>query len=33
MISENEITETRALDLARAYLHDNAVKLYGDRVH
>src|SRR5271169_3139488 len=33
MISENEITETRALELAHAYLHDNAVKLYGDRVH
>ncbi len=33
MISENEITETRALKLAHAYLHDNAVKLYGDRVH
>jgi hypothetical protein len=33
MISENEITETRALELANAYLHDNAVKLYGDQVH
>ncbi len=33
MISENEITETRALEFAHAYLHDNAVKLYGDRVH
>jgi len=33
MISENEITETRALELAHAYLHDNAVKLYGDQVH
>jgi hypothetical protein len=33
MISENEITETRALELAHAYLHDNAVKLYGDKVH
>ena len=33
MISENEINETRALELARAYLHDNAVKLYGDKVH
>ncbi len=32
MISENEITETRALELAHAYLHDNAVKLYGDKV-
>jgi len=33
MISENEISETRALELAHAYLHDNAVKLYGDKVH
>ncbi len=33
MISENEITEARALELAHAYLHDTAVKLYGDRVH
>jgi predicted TIM-barrel fold metal-dependent hydrolase len=33
MISENEITEARALELAHAYLHDNAVKLYGGRVH
>ena len=33
MISENEITEPRALELARAYLHDTAVKLYPGRVH
>jgi predicted TIM-barrel fold metal-dependent hydrolase len=33
MISENEITEIRALELAHGYLHDNAVKLYGDKVH
>ena len=33
MISEGEITETRALDLAHGYLHDNAVKLYEGRVH
>jgi uncharacterized protein len=33
MISENEITEARALEMAHAYLHDNAVKLYGDKVH
>ena len=33
MISENEITEARALELARAYLHDTAVKLYQGRVH
>ena len=28
MVSENEITEARALELAHAYLHDTAVKLY-----
>jgi hypothetical protein len=33
MISENEITEARALELAHGYLHDNAVKLYGNKVH
>lgn len=33
MISENEVSETRALELARGYLHDNAVKLYQGRVH
>ena len=33
MISENEITEARALELAHAYLHDTAVKLYEGRVH
>jgi len=33
MVSENEITEDRALQLAHAYLHDTAVKLYGGRVH
>ncbi len=33
MVSENEIAETRAMELAHAYLHDNAVKLYGDKVH
>jgi hypothetical protein len=32
MISENEISEARALELAHAYLHDNAVKLYEGRV-
>jgi hypothetical protein len=33
MISENEVSEGRALELAHAYLHDNAVKLYEGRVH
>jgi predicted TIM-barrel fold metal-dependent hydrolase len=33
MVSEDEITETRALELAHAYLHDTAAKLYEGRVH
>jgi uncharacterized protein len=33
MISENEITEARALEMAHAYLHDTAVSLYQGRVH
>ena len=33
MVSEGEITEPRALELAHAYLHDTAVKLYEGRVH
>jgi hypothetical protein len=33
MISENEITESRAMELAHAYLHDTAAKLYEGRVH
>jgi len=28
MVSENEVSEPRALELAHAYLHDTAVKLY-----
>ena len=32
MVSENEVTETRAMELAHAYLHDTAVKLYLGRV-
>jgi hypothetical protein len=33
MVSENEITESRAMELAHAYLHDTAAKLYEGRVH
>ncbi len=33
MISEGEVTEMRALEMAHAYLHDTAVKLYEGRVH
>jgi len=29
MVAEDEVTEPRALELARGYLHDNAVRLYG----
>jgi uncharacterized protein len=32
MVSEGEVTEPRALDLAHAYLHDTAVKIYNGRV-
>jgi uncharacterized protein len=31
LVAENAITEAKALDLARMYLHDNAAKLYGDK--
>jgi uncharacterized protein len=33
MVSENEITEARALEMAHAYLHDTAAKLYPGKVH
>ena len=33
MVSENEISESKALDMARAYLHDTAVSLYPGKVH
>ena len=32
MISEGEVTEARALELAHAYLHDTAVRIYAGRV-
>src|ERR1700758_5024580 len=32
MVAEGEITEPRAMELAHAYLHDTAVKLYEGRV-
>jgi len=31
LVAENAIVETKALELARMYLHDNAAKLYGDK--
>jgi uncharacterized protein len=33
MISEGEVDETQALQMARGYLHDNAVGIYEGRVH
>jgi len=33
MVSEGEITESRALELAHGYLHDTAAKLYEGRMH
>ena len=33
MISMGEVTEVQALQLARGYLHDNAVALYPGKVH
>jgi len=30
LVAENAITEARALELARMYMHDNAAQLYGD---
>ena len=30
LVEEGAITEAKALELARGYLHDNAVRLYGD---
>jgi uncharacterized protein len=33
MVSEGEVAEAQALSLARGYLHDNAVGIYGPRVH
>jgi uncharacterized protein len=33
MISEGEVSEAQALQMAHGYLHDNAVRLYGGLVH
>jgi hypothetical protein len=33
MISMGEVTEKQALDLARGYLHDNAMKIYEGKLH
>ena len=30
LVEEGAISETKALELARNYLHDNAARLYGD---
>jgi hypothetical protein len=31
LVAENAITETKALELAHLYLHDNAAELYGEK--
>jgi uncharacterized protein len=33
MVSMGEVNESQALELAHGYLHDNAVRLYGNKVH
>ncbi|HET7205129.1 MAG TPA: hypothetical protein VFI95_00985, partial [Terriglobales bacterium] len=33
MVSEGEISETKALQMAHAYLHDTAVSLYEGKAH
>ncbi|MBZ5721067.1 MAG: amidohydrolase family protein [Acidobacteriia bacterium] len=33
MVSEGEVSEAKALEMARAYLHDTAVGLYEGKVH
>ena len=33
MISMDEVTEAQALDMARGYLHDNAMKIYEGKLH
>ncbi|MBV8475753.1 MAG: amidohydrolase family protein [Acidobacteria bacterium] len=33
MVSQGEVSEPKALDMARAYLHDTAVSLYPGKVH
>jgi hypothetical protein len=31
LVAENAITESKALELAHLYLHDNAAKIYGEK--
>ena len=33
MVATNEVSETKALEMAHGYLHDNAVRIYGGEVH
>jgi hypothetical protein len=33
MVSEREVSEEKALQMAKAYLHDTAVSLYPGKVH
>jgi hypothetical protein len=31
LVQEGAVSETKAMEMARNYLHDTAAKLYGDR--
>ena len=33
MVATNEVSEPKALEMAHGYLHDNAVRIYGGKVH
>jgi hypothetical protein len=33
MVASGEVSEAKALEMARGYLHDNAVSLYPGKVH
>jgi hypothetical protein len=33
MVSMGEISESKALEMARAYLHDTAVSIYEGKTH
>jgi hypothetical protein len=33
MVATNEVSEAKALEMAHGYLHDNAVRIYGGKVH
>jgi uncharacterized protein len=33
MVATNEVSEAKALEMAHGFLHDNAVRIYGGKVH